>query len=939
MVPAIVIKGAREHNLKDLTLTIPRHKFVVITGLSGSGKSSLAFDTLYAEGQRRYLESLSAYARQFLEQMKKPAVDEIDGLSPAISIEQKYLSRNPRSTVGTVTEIYDFLRLLFARVGLPHCVSCGKPIATQTIQQIVDQIVAEPEGLKFAVLAPIARGKKGEYQKELSELRSRGFIRARIDGEEVNLSTPVKLKKTLRHDISISIDRLVLKPGIGPRLAEALEIATQLSGGLAEVEYYGESRRRFFSTRFACPDCGISFPELEPRSFSFNSPHGACPRCDGVGSLVSFDESLVIPNPSLSLNDDAIKPWEAKPASWKTRIFSTLGNKYGFDPNTPFVELPEKIKKAIIFGSGSESLSFQFERKGSSHTVKQRFPGVLSLLSEDFETASPREQEELGLYQSHQTCPTCEGGRLKKEMMSVFVGEKNIAEICSLSIGDCKKFLQSITFSRHQLLIAKPILTEIENRLNFLHNVGLDYLSLSRSAGSLSGGESQRTRLATQIGSNLVGVLYILDEPSIGLHQRDNDKLIKTLLLLRDLGNSVIVVEHDRETIERADHVIDLGPGAGHKGGYLVFEGPPQALREYDDSLTGLYLAGKRVIPTPKKRRMIESSRSLVVTGAKTNNLKNLTVKIPLGTFVCVTGVSGSGKSSLVIDTLLPALEKSLLGHVVPRSVKFDQIYGLEHINKAIHVDQAPIGRTPRSNPATYTGLFTEIRTLFAGVPEARVRGYTPSRFSFNVPGGRCETCSGDGTIKISMHFLPDVFVECEICRGKRYNRETLEILYRGKNIADVLSMTIEDACEFFGRVPSLRGKLQTLLDVGMGYVELGQNAVTLSGGEAQRIKLARELSRRSTGQTLYVLDEPTTGLHFEDIRKLMAILHGLVDQGNTVIVIEHNLDVIKQADHIVDLGPEGGDAGGQIVFEGTPEQMVKSLNTHTGTYLEKALD
>ena len=925
----IVIKGAREHNLKNVSLSIPRNQLVVFTGLSGSGKSSLAFDTIYAEGQRRYLESLSAYARQFLEQMKKPDVDSIDGLSPSISIEQKNISRNPRSTVGTVTEIYDYLRLLYARVGIPHCHSCGKPIRSQTIQQIVDQILADKPGTKFSVLAPIVRGKKGEYQKELTELRGQGFVRAKIDGEEVNLSTPIKLKKTFKHDISIYVDRLVLKDGIESRLAEALEISTKLAEGLAEVEILREGKTRFFSTKFACADCGTSFPELEPRSFSFNSPHGACPACDGLGSRPKVDPNLVVPSLRLSLREGAISPWANKPKSWQAKIYEPLAAKFKFSMDTPFQDLPEKAKRLLLFGDEKEEVDFG--------GFKQKFEGVVPSLEAKLNDPDFDDESELERYLTYQGCETCGGTRLKREMSFVTIHGKNISEVCKLNIEACREFLEKLPLTKGQGLIAQPILKEIASRLSFLTNVGLSYLNLSRSAVSLSGGEAQRIRLATQIGSNLVGVLYILDEPSIGLHQRDNSKLIQTLERLRDQGNSVIVVEHDEETIEHANFVVDLGPGAGEHGGELVCIGSPSDIKKNGKSLTGQYLSGALSIPIPESRRKVDANRRLTLNGCRQHNLKNLSVDIPLGIFSVVTGVSGSGKSTLILDTLLPALEAYCNGRGFS-SPYIDGITGLELIDKVVHVDQSPIGRTPRSNPATYTGVFTDIRALFSELPESKVRGYTPSRFSFNVQGGRCEACGGDGTLKISMHFLPDVFITCEVCQGRRYNRETLEVLYRGKNISDVLQMTIENAAVFFDRVPMLKSKFQTLLDVGLGYIQVGQSAVTLSGGEAQRIKLARELTRRATGKTIYILDEPTTGLHFDDVRKLLHILQVLVDQGNTVLVIEHNLDVIKQADYVIDLGPEGGEAGGELVFEGSPEDLSKHDPSFTGKYLSKVL-
>jgi excinuclease ABC subunit A len=937
----IIIKGAREHNLKNISIVIPRDKFVVITGLSGSGKSSLAFDTIYAEGQRRYLESLSAYARQFLEQMRKPEVDSIDGLSPSISIEQKNITRNPRSTVGTVTEIYDYLRLLYARIGTPHCFSCNKPIQSQTIQQIVDRVLEYPFGTKFSILAPIVRGKKGEYQKELLEMRSQGYVRARIDGNEVSLSAPIKLQKSLKHDISIYIDRLMMKPAIESRLSEALEMATNLAGGLAEIEVVGETTPRFFSTKFACADCGTSFPELEPRSFSFNSSHGACPSCLGLGTEQKFDPHLIVPDANLSLKDGAILPWTHKTESWRESILQGLASKFKFRLDVPFAKLPQKTQNLILYGAGEEKVSFKYKLKSKTHHFAQEFEGVIPALQAEFNEEKAKEGEwdisELSEYLSAQPCAECKGSRLKKEFLFVRIGEKNISEVCELNIEATRKFASGLQLTKSQSLVANPILKEIQARLSFLSNVGLTYLTLNRTAATLSGGESQRIRLATQIGSNLVGVLYILDEPSIGLHQRDNDKLIHTLEELRDHGNSVIVVEHDEETILRADHLIDLGPGAGDHGGRIIFQGPPSQLENCSDSLTAQYLTGKVEISVPARRRAADEKKVLRIEGAHLHNLKYIDVDIPLGLFVCVTGVSGSGKSTLVLDTILKALKRHLMGDAVT-AAQCDKITGLEHLDKVIHVDQSPIGRTPRSNPATYTGIFSDIRALFSELPESKVRGYKPSRFSFNVQGGRCEACSGDGTIKISMHFLPDVFVECEVCHGRRYNRETLEVMYRGKSIADVLEMTVENAFAFFERVPSLKLKFKTLLDVGLGYVQVGQSAVTLSGGEAQRIKLSKELNRRSTGKTIYILDEPTTGLHFEDVRKLVQILQNLVDQGNTVIVIEHNLDVIKQADRVIDLGPEGGDEGGLVLFEGTPEQLADCKKSHTGRYLAKTL-
>lgn len=936
----IIIKGAREHNLKNVSVTLPRNKLVVITGLSGSGKSSLAFDTIYAEGQRRYLESLSAYARQFLEQMRKPEVDSIDGLSPAISIEQKNISRNPRSTVGTITEIYDFFRLLFARTGTPHCYSCGKPIQSQTLDQIREQIMAGTPGTKFAILAPIARGKKGEFQKELTEARGQGFVRALIDGEEVSLSGPLKLKKSFKHDISIYIDRLVLKTGIESRLMDALEISNKLSEGLIEIRYFDDPpSSRFFSTRYGCADCGTSVTEVEPRSFSFNSPHGSCPECSGLGSLPKFNPNLIVPNGNLSILDGAILPWASKSRSWLEKVFQPLSEKYSFSLTEPFKKIPEPAQNLIFFGSGSEEIEFKAKGWGATHAFKQTFEGVIPALESRMdESSSNFEDWELGQYITYQNCPSCAGCRLKKESLAIFVGGKNIAEVSQMPVSETLLFVASLTFGKQHQAIADPILKEITSRLNFLINVGLSYLSLSRSATTLSGGESQRIRLATQIGSNLVGVLYVLDEPSIGLHQRDNDKLIRTLEGLRDQGNSVLVVEHDEETISRADFVVDMGPGAGEHGGEILFAGSPEMLRRETKGLTGQYLCGKMKIEIPHQRRQASEGRYLKLFGAKQNNLKNIDVSIPLGTLTVVTGVSGSGKSTLIIDTLLSNLQLKMSGRTQALNY-LDSIEGIEHLDKVIYVDQSPIGRTPRSNPATYTGLFTDIRALFAGLPESKVRGYTAGRFSFNVEGGRCQACTGDGNLKITMNFLPDVYVQCEVCRGARYNRETLDVHYRGKSIADVLSMTVEQAATFFERVPQIKSKLTTLLDVGLGYLQVGQNAVTLSGGEAQRIKLAKELNRRATGRTIYVLDEPTTGLHFEDVRKLLQTLQFLVDHGNSVVVIEHNLDVIKQADYLIELGVEGGKDGGQILYQGPPEGLLKVQESYTGKYLKPILE
>ncbi len=939
MATEIVVKGAREHNLKNVSVTIPRNRLVVFTGLSGSGKSSLAFDTIYAEGQRRYLESLSAYARQFMEQMRKPDVDGIDGLSPSISIEQKNISRNPRSTVGTVTEIYDYLRLLYARVGDLHCYSCGSPIQTQTIQQILEKVMALPAGTRFAVLAPVVRGKKGEYQKELGDYRAKGFIRARIDGSEVSLNEPIRLKKTFKHDISIYIDRLVLKPGIESRLAEALETATGLAEGLAEIETTGETALKIYSTKFACTNCGSSFAEIEPRGFSFNNPQGACASCNGLGTLPAFDPELIIPDPSLSLRGGAVSVWADRTKVWQEKIFNTVAHRFKFSLDTPWDELPEEARKILLYGSGKEELDFGAEGKAGFYTFRQPFEGIVPQLEQQLKRAagSKFEEEALQAFVSHRDCAACSGARLKPEALAVTIGGKHIADVSRMSIDDCVDFFSAIKLKPHQEMIAEPVFKEILSRLSFLQNVGLSYLTLARSAATLSGGEAQRIRLGTQIGSSLVGVLYVLDEPSIGLHQRDNEKLIRTLIQLRDQGNSVIVVEHDQDTIEAADFVVDLGPGAGSLGGEIVFHGSPKDLKSAPFSLTGQYLTGAVSIPLPEKRRPVQADRMIRVKGANKNNLKNIDVDIPLGLFVCVSGVSGSGKSTFVIDTLMTGLQAMVSRRNPPVGLA-RSFEGVDQLDKVVYVDQSPIGRSPRSNPATYTGLFTDIRTLFASLPEARARGYSLSRFSFNVPGGRCEACTGDGTLSVTMHFLPDVYVECEVCRGARYNRETLEVLYRGKSIADVLGMTIEDAATFFERVPNLRMKFQTLRDVGLGYVHVGQAATTLSGGEAQRIKLSKELTRRATGKTIYILDEPTTGLHFDDVKKLVLILQTLVTQGNSVIVIEHNLDVIKQADYVLDLGPNGGGGGGEIVVAGTPEEVAACKTSETGRYLKKSL-
>ncbi len=930
----ITIKGAREHNLKNISLKIPRDKFVVITGLSGSGKSSLAFDTIYAEGQRRYVESLSAYARQFLGLMEKPDVDYIDGLSPAISIEQKTTHKNPRSTVGTVTEIYDYLRLLFARVGRPHCYNCGEPIEKQTPQQIVDKILELPEGTRVQILAPVVRGRKGEYKDLIQEIRKEGFVRARIDGKLIELDQEIRLKKNIKHNIEVVVDRLKIRPDIRQRLAESVEVALKLGSGLVIAENVDQAEEHLYSEQFACMKCGISYEEIEPRMFSFNSPYGACPTCDGLGTRLEIDPRLVVPNPNLSIEKGALAPIGEKRSSWYFEMIQSLARRYKFSLSTPWKDLPEDIRNLILYGS-TEKVKFVFEREESHFEFSSKYEGVINNLYRRYrQTSSQSIREWIEEFMNRIPCPDCQGTRLRKEALGVKIAGRHIAQITAMNVKEAAHFFNQLKLSEREELIARQILKEIRARLQFLQDVGLEYLTLDRTTGSLSGGEAQRIRLATQIGSQLVGVLYILDEPSIGLHQRDNVRLINTLLRLRDLGNTVLVVEHDRETIEHADYVIDLGPGAGKHGGKVVATGTPQEIRANPNSLTGQYLSYQQYIPIPEKRRR-GSGQHLVLKGARGNNLKNLTVRFPLGKFICITGVSGSGKSSLINQTLYPILSRHFYNSkTIP--LAYDEIDGLEHVDKVIDIDQSPIGRTPRSNPATYTGLFTLIRDLFTQLPESKIRGYKPGRFSFNVKGGRCEACQGDGAKKIEMHFLPDVYVTCEVCKGKRYNRETLEIRYRGKSIADVLDMTVNEALEFFRKIPAIKRKLQTLRDVGLGYIHLGQPATTLSGGEAQRVKLATELSRVSTGKTVYLLDEPTTGLHFADINMLLNVLNKLVDKGNTVIVIEHNLDVIKTADWIIDLGPEGGDEGGWIVAEGTPEQLAENEQSYTGQHLKK---
>ena len=934
----ITIKGAREHNLKNLNLTLPREKLVVITGLSGSGKSSLAFDTIYAEGQRRYVESLSAYARQFLQLMEKPDVDSIDGLSPAISIEQKTSSKNPRSTVGTVTEIYDYLRLLYARVGKVSCYGCGRQITSQTVQHIVDQVQAIPVGKKVMILAPVARNKKGEFKKEIQNMKRNGFVRARVNGEVLSLEEEIVLNKKFKHTLETVVDRLVIKESMGKRLADSVETALKHGEGSLVVAILDDKKEELlFSEKFACSYCNISYPELEPRLFSFNNPQGACAQCDGLGIKMVIDPELVIPDPKLSIRDGTLKPWEKRSSIYFHQMLDTISSHFKFKLSTPFEKLPKNVREILLFGSGDEPIKYHFEKDGRKQFYTDTFDGVIPDLERRYrETDSTSSREEVARYMRPLSCQSCDGTRLRKEAVSVKIADLNIVELTAFSIGKAHQFFEELKLTKQEHNIARRIVKEIKERLGFLINVGLNYLSLDRSSGTLSGGESQRIRLATQIGSSLMGVLYVLDEPSIGLHQRDNDRLLNTLLRLRDLGNTVIVVEHDEATIRAADYVVDIGPGAGVHGGEAIFAGTPKALLKSKDSLTGQYLTGKRKIPIPKTRRK-GNGNTLEILGAKENNLKDISVKIPLGCFVCVTGVSGSGKSTLTIDILYKALARHFW-HSLDKPGEFKTIQGIQWLDKVIDIDQSPIGRTPRSNPATYTGVFTLVRELFSQVPESRARGYKPGRFSFNVKGGRCEACQGDGVIKVEMHFLPDVFVTCEICQGKRFNRETLEILYKGKNVADVLNMTAEEGKEFFINIPPIKTKLQTIADVGLDYIRLGQQATTLSGGEAQRVKLSKELSKRSTGRTLYILDEPTTGLHFADIEHLLKVLDKLVDSGNTVVIIEHNMEVIKTADHIIDLGPEGGDGGGQILAEGTPEQVVKVKASYTGKYLKEYL-
>ncbi|KZX14912.1 UvrABC system protein A [Methanobrevibacter cuticularis] len=963
----IVLKGAREHNLQNLNLSLPRDKFIVITGLSGSGKSSLAFDTIYAEGQRRYVESLSAYARQFLGQMKKPEIDYIEGLSPAISIDQKTTKMNPRSTVGTITEIYDYLRLLFARIGTPHCYNCGKEISPQTTGQIVESIVEEGKGIKIQVLAPVVRDRKGEHQKIFENLQNKGFVRVRVDGEIKDLEENIKLPKTIKHTIEVVVDRLIIREDIDfqRRLADSIETALSFGEGIVTILFdkgptkestqkkgnssknKGKNKKnkeesgiyeKVYSEHFACVDCGINFEEISPRMFSFNSPHGACPECNGLGSKMEMDPDLIVPNKELSLNEGAIVPWSrSKPnkENYYHQMLLAVATNFGFSMDTPFKDLKKEEQTIILYGS-KEKIPFKFKRRNKSYNVKRKFEGVITRMERQYlETKSNYSRSYISKFMSDHSCHVCGGKRLRPEALSVTVSEKSIAEVVAMPIKDCYKFFQNIELNERELFIAKEVLKEINERLKFLVDVGLDYITMERSSGTLSGGEAQRIRLATQIGSGLVGVLYILDEPSIGLHQRDNVRLIETLKRLRDIGNTLVVVEHDEETILSADYVVDIGPGAGEHGGKVVASGTPTEIMDSPDSITGNYLSRRESIPINKTRRS-SNGNYIKIKGAKENNLKDINVDIPLGVFTCVTGVSGSGKSSLINQVLYKGLN-GILNHKHSFAGKFDSMEGTGNVDKIIIINQTPIGRTPRSNPATYTGLFTHIREIFAETPESKARGYKPGRFSFNVKGGRCEACSGDGIIQIEMHFLADVYVPCEVCKGKRYNDETLDIRYKGKNIYEVLEMTVEEALGFFENIPKIKKKLQTLDDVGLGYIKLGQSATTLSGGEAQRIKLAKELSKQSTGKTLYILDEPTTGLHFADIKRLLSVLDRLTDSGNSVVVIEHNLDVIKTADYIIDLGPEGGDGGGEVVATGTPEEIAKT-DTYTGKFLNNIL-
>jgi excinuclease ABC subunit A len=936
----ITVRGAREHNLKNIDIAIPREELTVITGLSGSGKSSLAFDTIYAEGQRRYVESLSSYARQFLELMGKPDVDSIEGLSPAISIEQKTTSHNPRSTVGTVTEIHDYMRLLWARAGVPYSPATGLPIEAQSVAQMVDRVMDMNEGTRLLLLAPVIRDRKGEYKKELAELQRRGFTRAKVDGKLYEIDQVPALNKKLKHDIEAVVDRVVVKPGLEKRLADSIETALGLSDGIVYAEGADDGTRTVFSSRFACPVSGFTIEEIEPRLFSFNSPHGACPACDGLGHETFFDPHLVVPDEQRALNEGAVMPWVNAQSPYYDQTLASLAKHFGAKMTTPWEKLPEDVRNGILFGTGRTEINFTYKDSARAYTVTKAFEGVIKNLERRLrETDSVWVREELTRYQAERPCAVCQGARLRPEALAVKVAGKNLAEVAEMSIAGARNWFAGVadTLTQQRLEIARRILREINERLQFLVDVGLDYLTLARGSATLSGGESQRIRLASQIGSGLTGVLYVLDEPSIGLHQRDNERLLGTLQRLKRLGNTVLVVEHDEDAIRAADHLIDMGPAAGMNGGYVVAQGTPAEVAANPKSITGDYLSGRRMIPLPHPRRPVQTDRMLKLIGARGNNLKNVTAKFPLGVFTCITGVSGGGKSTLVIDTLYKAVSRRLMGSgEVP--APFDRLEGLEQLDKIIDIDQSPIGRTPRSNPATYTDLFAPIRDWFAEMPEARTRGYKPGRFSFNVKGGRCEACQGDGVLKIEMHFLPDVFVTCDTCKGKRYNRETLEVKFRDKSIADVLDMTVDEAMGFFKAVPKIHDRLSILSRVGLGYIKLGQQATTLSGGEAQRIKLAKELAKRPTGRTLYILDEPTTGLHFDDIRKLLEVLHALVDAGNTIIVIEHNLEVIKTADHVIDLGPEGGAGGGQIIAIGTPEDIATTPGSYTGRFLAPLL-
>ena len=932
----IKIRGARQHNLKNINIDIPRDELVVMTGVSGSGKSSLAFDTIYAEGQRRYVESLSTYARQFIGQLDKPEVESIEGLSPAIAIEQRTASQNPRSTVGTVTEIYDYLRLLYARIGVPHCHKCGREIKSQSVDMMLDNVLAFPEKTRIDIMSPIVRGKKGEFQKEFKKLRRDGFVRVRVDGENRDLAEDIVLDKNKRHNVDVVVDRLIVKEGIRKRLRDSLEIAVGLSEGLVRIAVHG-GEEIIFSERYACPECGVSIAEMTPRMFSFNSPYGACHDCSGLGTRMYFDEDLVVPDPGLSIREGAIVPWERRNSLNFYQMLESLSKHYRFDVNMPFNRLPEKVRTVLLYGSGDEEIKFYFDRDGRRYFYSRPFEGVINNLDRRYkETSSNDVRMDLTRYINLRECPTCYGARLKKESLSVTVGEKNIYEVCQMSIGECMRFFDVLSLSDHDNIVSERILKEIKGRLRFLLDVGMDYINLARSSGTLSGGEWQRIKLATQIGSGLVGVLYVLDEPTVGLHQRDNIRLISTLKRLRDMGNTVLVVEHDAEMMMSSDCIVDMGPGAGLNGGKVVFQGTPEEICKSEKSLTGGYLSGMLSIPVPDRRRRIPD-RFIVLEGAHENNLKDIDIEIPVGVFTCVTGVSGSGKSTMVVETLYKALARRLYRYK-GRVGKVKQIRDLGGVERVIIMNQQPIGRTPRSNPVTYTGAFTHIRELFARLSESRVRGYKLGRFSFNVKGGRCESCQGNGLIKVEMHFLPDVYVTCHVCHGKRFNEDTLEIRYKGKNVADILDMTVTQALSFFDSVPAIKSRLQLLFDVGLGYIKLGQSATTLSGGEAQRIKLARELGKRTMTNTLYILDEPTIGLHFADIQKLLDVLMRLVDMKNTVVVIEHNLDVIKSADYVIDLGPEGGEKGGRIIASGTPEEVAEVKDSATGQFMSKVL-